>query len=439
MTTLDREMIEHEIGTDGSLTIRGHDGPVELRAVDGTTARIHGSGPRPLEDDYRILQAPGSLELTAITSWQLRMLRGERRCQAIQVTLPRGTRVRVETASGDVRAVGIAGDQRYRTVSGDVDVETPGRVDLETVSGDARLRSATLLAQARTVSGDLDVAAPTIVALQARTTSGDMTVAGSFDGAGPFALETVSGNVAVRPVGPLRVEGTTVTGDVRSSLPHRSGGSVGRRTIELGEGGPVVGFRSISGDLRVDADRDRPAVPDVPAMPAAAEAPNAPDAPAPGVTPVASASPVDDREEDRLAILRELEAGTIGVAEAGRRLSELDAPPRSASPGEFEQDGGPGTGAGAGVDRRLCLGATCLTRSRTSCEWSLTAGSARPRRSRSWPRSTPRDAVTTRTARLARRPDRAATPRRRVGRSASRSPTAVGSRSSSASRHRSGT
>jgi Toastrack DUF4097 len=334
MTTLNREMIEHEIGTDGSLTIRGHDGPVELRAVDGTAVRVQGSGPRPLEEDYRIRQALGSLELTAITSWQLRMLRGERRCQPIQVTLPRGTRVRVETASGDVRAVGIAGDQRYRTVSGDVDIDTPGRVDLETVSGRASVRSDVLVAQARTVSGDLDIAARAIVALQARTTSGDMTVAGVFDGAGPFDLETVSGNVAVRPVGPLRVEGTTLTGDVRSSLPHRSGGSVGRRTVELGEGGPVVGFRSISGNLRVDADRDRAAVSDTPDIPAAQQAPTPPDVQGPGVTHEASGSPVEDREQDRLAILRELEAGTIEVAEAGRRLSALDAPPSpSGSPG----------------------------------------------------------------------------------------------------------
>jgi hypothetical protein len=335
MTTLNREMIEHEIGSDGSLTIRGHDGPVELRAVDDTAVRIQGSGPRPLEEDYRIQRAPGSLELTAITSWQLRMLRGERRCQAIQVTLPRGTRVRVETASGDVRAMGIAGDQRYRSVSGDVDVDTSGRVDLETVSGRASLRSDALLAQARTVSGELDIAAPSILALQARTTSGDMTIAGAFDGAGPFDLETVSGNVAVRPVGPLRVEGTTLTGDVRSSLPHRSGGSVGRRTVELGEGGPVVGFRSISGDLRVDADRDSPAGSDVSATSAAPVVPTGPDTPVPGVTQQASPAPVDGREQDRLAILRELEAGTIEVAEAGRRLSELDAPPpRPASPGE---------------------------------------------------------------------------------------------------------
>jgi Toastrack DUF4097 len=335
MTTLNREMIEHEIGTDGSLTIRGHDGPVELRAVDGTAVRIQGGGPRRLEDDYRIQQAPGSLELTAITSWQLRMLRGEPRCQPIEVTLPRGTRVRVETASGDVRAVGIAGDQAYRTVSGDVDVDAPGRVDLETVSGRASLRSDALLARARTVSGELDIAAPTIVALQARTTSGSMTVAGAFDGAGPFDLETVSGNVEVRPVGPLRVEGTTVTGDVRSSLPHRSGGGVGRRTVELGEGGPVVGFRSISGNLRVDADRDRPAVSDLPAVPAAPEASTEPDQPEPGLTREVSASSGDGREEDRLVILRELEAGTIEVAEAGRRLAALDGPPpRPASPGE---------------------------------------------------------------------------------------------------------
>jgi hypothetical protein len=118
-------------------------------------------------------------------------------------------------------------------------------------------------------------------------------------------------------------------------LPHRSGGSVGRRTVELGEGGPLVGFRSISGNLRVDADRDGPAVSDVPDISTAPQASTAPDVPEPDVTQEASASPVDDREQDRLAILRELEAGAIEVAEAGRRLSELDAPASPpGSPGE---------------------------------------------------------------------------------------------------------
>jgi hypothetical protein len=53
------------------------------------------------------------------------------------------------------------------------------------------------------------------------------------------------------------------------------------------------------------------------------------------VTQGASTASVDGREQDRLAILRELEAGMIEVAEAERRLSQLDAaPPRPAWPGE---------------------------------------------------------------------------------------------------------
>ena len=322
MTTASREMIEHDVGDQGRLTIRGHDGAVDLRAIDGTTARIQGTGTRQLEDDYRIRREPDGLELTAVGPWPLRLLRGEWRCQPIQVAVPRGTRVRIETSSGDIRAEGVAGDQHYRTTSGDVDVATTGRVDVETVSGQARIRSDALVAQARTVSGDLDVDGRTIAALQARTTSGDMTIEGSFVGDGPFGLETVSGDVAVRPVGPLRIEGTTVTGDVRSSLSHRSGGAVGRRTIEIGDGGPVVGFRSISGDLRVDAGPD-PLTAHAAATSAAAQ----------GSSDVPGAR--DASDEDRLAILRELEAGSIEVPEAARRLAELDAPPpRPAGTGE---------------------------------------------------------------------------------------------------------
>ena len=81
-----------------------------------------------------------------------------------------------------------------------------------------------LTIEARTVSGDLDVAAETIRSLQTQATSGEVRLAGRFAEAGQFGIETVSGDVTISPVGAVRVEGTTVSGDIRSSIPHTAGG-----------------------------------------------------------------------------------------------------------------------------------------------------------------------------------------------------------------------
>jgi hypothetical protein len=308
MTSDVRETIEHEIGTQGTVSIRGFDASIELRAVDGSLVRVRGDGSRPLEEDYRVRRGAGELELSAtgLSAFGFRWLVG-RRCQPIQVDVPRGVEVRVEAASGSIRADGLVGRQRYRSMSGDISLlDSGGSLDLETVSGLVRIRAVgELRVEARTVSGDLDLDAPAIATLQARTTSGSLRLAGSFSGAGPYAVETVSGDVTIAPLGALRVEGTTVSGDVRSSLPHRSGGRPGRRSIELGEGGPLIGFRSISGDLEIAAGRSSGTAPEPTGGPADSTAP-------------------DPTDGLRLAILRELESGSIDVAEADRRLTDID-------------------------------------------------------------------------------------------------------------------
>ena len=75
--------------------------------------------------------------------------------------------------------------------------------------------------KARTVSGDFTVRAGSIGELHATTTSGDLRVSGRFDGNGPFAIETVSGDGTLAPVNDVRVEAKTITGDIDSDRPSR--------------------------------------------------------------------------------------------------------------------------------------------------------------------------------------------------------------------------
>ena len=192
--------------------------------------------------------------------------------------------------------------------SGDLTLhDVGGSLTAEAVSGDIEIiASGSLSATVRTVSGDLDLSAGTLPTLRASTTSGDARISARFDGDGPFILETVSGDATLEPVGDVRIEFTTLTGDVHGrGIGSRS--SADRAPIIIGSGkGPTIAFRSTSGDLAIDP---RPA--------SGGQEP----APMPAVSSETPASP--DADSD-LEILHALERGEIDVVEAGRRLAALD-------------------------------------------------------------------------------------------------------------------
>ncbi len=288
-TTRTLAVIEHEIGPRGSVSVHGIDGSIEIRAVDGPTVRLRGTGRRDLDDDYRIVTGAGELrvEAVAIDGIGHRWFRLDR-TQDLELEVPRWATVRVETASGSIHGSELQGDQGYRTVSGAVRLTgVGGHVVIDGVSGDVSVRAdARLDLEARVVSADLEAVAPEFGVVRIRTTSGDLRLEGSLAEGADHSIETVSGDTSIAATGPIVVEGRTVSGDLHTRLPHRSDGGPGRRTIRVGDGGPRVEFRSISGGLMV-------------------------------VAPSAVAA-------DRLAVLRELEAGRIDVDEAGRRLAAID-------------------------------------------------------------------------------------------------------------------
>ncbi len=95
-----------------------------------------------------------------------------------------------------------------------------GRIDIEAVSGDVDIvATGDADAAIRTVSGDVGLSGPRpLRSLRASTTSGDLKVAGRLAGPGPFAIETVSGDGLLAPAGDLRIEMTTMSGDLRSEV-----------------------------------------------------------------------------------------------------------------------------------------------------------------------------------------------------------------------------
>jgi hypothetical protein len=153
--------------------------------------------------------------------------------------------VEVKTASGDVAVEHVAG-LRVQSASGDVRAATvDGEARLQTVSGDVRLGTVAGPVSATLVSGDfaIDDAGTD---LSAKTVSGDQRIGAVREG--QIKLQSVSGDVriGVRPGTRVHLDVNSTSGDVSSELdvkdaPSESpGGSEAR-----------LQAKTVSGDIEI--------------------------------------------------------------------------------------------------------------------------------------------------------------------------------------------
>lgn len=321
--------LEHRIGPRGRFVLKFASGEVAVRGVEGDTARVRSLDDRPLSDLFTIEQGDDHLELRQVEKLGLGIF-GRGHSAELEVDVPHGSTVSIETASADIEARDLSGAKRFRSASGEVSLtRMAGGIDVETVSGEIELDGqAPVELVGRTVSGDIEVRVPNLRKLELATTSGDMRVDAEFTGQGPFSIRTISGDATVVGRSGFRVEAETVTGDLSSDLPGKRESMPGRRVLSLGRPGPTLAFRSVSGDLHVSQPRDAAPKPIEgavmpPEEPIAPRRPPVPDTPP---TPHLPPTPADLAEADaaRMEILRELERGDITVAEATDRLGRLD-------------------------------------------------------------------------------------------------------------------
>ena len=313
--------LEHAIGANGGVTVRFVDWDIELRAVEGDQARVSESGGGALPDELDIETSPTGITLRQQAGIGIGAP-GERSRREVRVVveLPENAAVDVQTASSDVIATGLRGEQRFRTASGDLYLsEAAGPVSAESVSGDIAIRAAGSVRLAiRTVSGDVAISGGQLERITVTTTSGDVMLASEL-GAGPHAIATLSGDALVEADRGIRITARTVAGDLSSELPHTSEGGPGRRALRIGDGAISLEFRSVSGDLRVVGPGRLSFEFPPPPPPVASDGASAPPAPEGTATP-------DGADGTRLDILRALERGELDIAEASERLSRLDDP-----------------------------------------------------------------------------------------------------------------
>jgi hypothetical protein len=314
--------IHQQIGPRGRFTLRQASGEITIKGVEGDTVRVRSlDRDRPLAEVFNVEAGDGFLELRQRDQFSIGKIFSRGDSPEIEVEVPHGATVSVESASAEVQASDLDGEKRFRTASGELKlVRLAGSLDAETVSGDIDLDGQAPLDLAiKSISGDIHVRVPKLKRLDMGTTSGDIWLDAELAGDGPFAIRSISGDATVVGRTGFRVEAETITGDMSSEIAHKRDSMPGRRIMIVGRPGPTLAFRSVSGDLQIVQPRD--AAPEsIPTPPAPPAAPGAPGAPAPAV----AAEPASGVDDARLQILRELERGDITVAEATDRLGKLD-------------------------------------------------------------------------------------------------------------------
>lgn len=366
MGTLERtETLAHRLGTNGRVSIKTIGGLLRVRGIEGEEARMtiayriraadHAAAERALETGRVLVdRGPGSLEVETperrLSSGLAWLFGGARVSADISIDVPWGTQVRLETMSGSIEALSLIGDQKYRTVSGDIRLwGLGGLVEVGSISGSIALdRGTDLRLRCNTISGSIKAVAGRFHGMVLSSTSGSIAVVGAFDPAGDYRAESISGTVELTPLSGVTAELRTVSGSIASQVEHRLEGGRGFWRSIVGDGSSVFRVNSTSGGLRLLAARpqDGPifaagpggsaSQPESAAEPSAGTTPARPTAPAPAAEePVESASigsveswsaeetsdaDLDRPEEDELAVLQALERGDINVEEAAERL-----------------------------------------------------------------------------------------------------------------------
>lgn len=326
-TFVRHQEIEHDLGPSGHFALRVTSPDVDLRAVEGGTARVRATFEIRAASDadadqifdrirLRVQEGSGSLEVDEPREGAgglgslIRLLGGSGKVDGmVAVEAPAGCDLRFDGVSADVTATGFRGLQQYRSVSGDLVLEgVAGELRVRGVSSDISIRAAGPVSalEINTVSGDVSAVAPHIGQLRVVTVSGDVEIEAALEDGPGHRVETVSGDLSLGVVGGLTVEVRGLSTDVDIRLPHRAEGSRDRRHYVIGDGGPDVLFSSMSGDIEVRSARRGVASPPSP--------PSAPTPPPPPHMVVVS-------DDEQLEVLRALERGEIDVEEATSRLA----------------------------------------------------------------------------------------------------------------------
>ncbi len=267
-TEIDRQM---EASNQDRAQIENFAGSLVIRGWPGNTVRVTGTLGRDVEA-LRFERRGDRLEIVVELK---NRKRGGAVSSHLEIQVPLGMDLQVETVSAEVTLDGLNGSLRVETVSGDVSVEgAPYEVEIETVSGNVQVLAPTQRLQVEavsgdvrlvgvmghvkvaTVSGDIDIRSGQMRGLQADVVSGDLNFSGAPSAGSHLEMSSHSGDLllSLPPSTAATFEVQTFSGDIDNQL-----GPAARRTsrytsakelvFTLGGGGAQVDIESFSGHI----------------------------------------------------------------------------------------------------------------------------------------------------------------------------------------------
>lgn len=263
-----------DAASDGIVTISNVAGSVEVQGWSRNEVEVTGT----LGDDVEELVFERDDDEIMIKVKVPR--RGSRDISSkLEVKVPAGSSVRINTVSADIDVENVAGEQRLEAVSGDITTAAAGSdIDVKTVSGDVevggenqpvrtRLNSVSgdidaedLAGEivAESVSGDIAVTQSAFERASLQTVNGDVVFHARLHGTTRLDIETINGEVDIELAEEIsaRYDVETFNGHIRNCFgpePVRTSRYAPGRELKFTEGGGQgrVTIRTLNGDLRL--------------------------------------------------------------------------------------------------------------------------------------------------------------------------------------------
>jgi DUF4097 and DUF4098 domain-containing protein YvlB len=249
----------------GRITVQGWDLP-DVKVTASTEDGV-----------LRLDATPSRLTLRVDPEGQSGRPRGD---ASYDVSVPRGTRLRLQAVSGNVTASGSQGEISATTVGGAIDVsggrrqvvvesvsgsvrvsQLSGELRAQSVSGNIRAENVSGRLEATTISGTIRLIGLRANDVRARTGSGDIVFAGRVATGGTYDFESHSGTIRLtvpRSSGAqFRLE--TFSGAVQTDFATEAGPAerdrkAGRVEFTIGDGRARVTARTFNGRIVVKGD-----------------------------------------------------------------------------------------------------------------------------------------------------------------------------------------
>jgi DUF4097 and DUF4098 domain-containing protein YvlB len=268
--------VERKVAADanGEVVISNVSGSVDVRGWDRNEIQVTGN----LGADVERLDVESSGGRTVI---KVVLPRGRNSDSGadLDIQVPRGSRVEASVVSADLSSRGVLGQQRLKSVSGEITADIAGDdSELRTVSGDLTIRGngKPLRLRASSVSGNIDLtnAAGSVDVVtvsggarldlidasdvRGRTTSGELELRAKLTRDGRVDIEGVSGDITLRVSAPngFSTEIESFSGDIEGCLADgvervSKYGPGTRLNIRTVEAGARVRAKTMSGDVDI--------------------------------------------------------------------------------------------------------------------------------------------------------------------------------------------